>query len=346
MSRRIERTGAPPESWTALARVAGSFYHEPLWVETIARTFKFPLDCLTAFEGDRPVAALALASVPSLGGRPHLVSFPFSYVAGSIGDPAADADLARYAIALAGERRVRYLEIKRPGAPALVEPLVRVARYHTFEVPLAGGSDAVWTTLDGDSTRRGIRKAQKTGLRVERVADRAGWEAMAAFQDDTARRHGLPAPPRHFWREGVTGLAAHDLARAYLAFADGTRPVAGITVWTAPSRWIYAFGGADSRYLDRRPNHLLLWTAMADAMAEGSQVFDLGRAAPEQEGLVTFKRRWGGQPVPLAYDYWPAPRGVHLAPRNRGPLRVAARVWSALPLGITRLGSSLYRYLG
>ncbi len=346
MSRRIERTAAPPDAWASLARTHGSFYHEPRWLETIAGMFRFPLDCLTVYDDDRPVAALPLATVPALGGRPHLVSFPFSYVTGSIGDPTADADLARHAIDLARERRVRYLEIKRAGEPALVEPLVRVSRYHTFEVPLAGGSEAVWATLDGDSTRRGIRKAQKGGLRIERVSDGQGWDAMAAFQDDTARRHGLPAPPRRFWREGVTGLAEHGLARAYLAFADTTRPIAGITVWTAPSRWIYAFGGADPSHLGRRPNHLLLWTALTDAIAEGVQIFDLGRAAPEQESLVTFKRRWGGQPKPLAYDYWPAARGVHLAPRNRGPLRMAARVWSALPLGVTRLGSSLYRYLG
>ncbi len=346
MSRRIERTSAPPESWAQLARAEGSFYHEPRWVETIGAIFGYRLDCLTVFDGDRPVAALPLATVPSLGGRPHLVSFPFSYVTGSVGDRDADADLVHYAVDLARERRVRYLEIKRRGEPPLAAPLVRVSRYHTFEVPLAAGSDAVLATLDGDSTRRGIRKAQKSGLRIERVGDPRGWEDMAAFQDDTARRHGLPAPPRRFWREGVTGLATDGLARAYLAFGEGARPIAGITVWTAPRRWIYAFGGADSRHLDRRPYHLLLWTAMTDAIAEGVQIFDLGRAAPEQEGLVTFKRRWGGQPVSLAYDYWPAARGVHLAPRNRGPLRLAARVWSALPLGVTRLGSSLYRYLG
>jgi hypothetical protein len=74
--------------------------------------------------------------------------------------------------------------------------------------------------------------------------------------------------------------------------------------------------------------------------------FDLGRAAPEQAGLVEFKVRWGGQPVPLAYDYWPRVAGLHAARRDRGLLAVAPRLWSLLPPAVARWGSRFYRYLG
>jgi hypothetical protein len=84
---------------------------------------------------------------------------------------------------------------------------------------------------------------------------------------------------------------------------------------------------------------------MQDAAAAGCD-FDMGRAAPEQTGLVEFKRRWGGQAIPLAYDYWPEPGGMNIAPRDRGPMTAIAAVWSHLPPGIARLGSGLYRYLG
>jgi hypothetical protein len=90
---------------------------------------------------------------------------------------------------------------------------------------------------------------------------------------------------------------------------------------------------------------VLLWTAIQDAIAAGRR-FDMGRAAPEQEGLVEFKRRWGGQALPLAYDYWPTPAGLNVAARDRGSMAAVAAVWSRLPAGIARLGSGLYRYLG
>jgi hypothetical protein len=82
-----------------------------------------------------------------------------------------------------------------------------------------------------------------------------------------------------------------------------------------------------------------------DAAAEGV-AFDLGRAAPEQTGLVEFKRRWGGEPVPLAYDYWPTAAGINVAPRDAGTLAIAGKAWSHLPASIARRGSFLYRYLG
>jgi hypothetical protein len=90
---------------------------------------------------------------------------------------------------------------------------------------------------------------------------------------------------------------------------------------------------------------VLLWTAIQDAIAAGRK-FDLGRVAPEQKGLLEFKRRWGGHPIPLAYDYWPEPGGLNLAARDRGLMAVAATVWARLPAGLTRLGARLYRYLG
>jgi hypothetical protein len=62
--------------------------------------------------------------------------------------------------------------------------------------------------------------------------------------------------------------------------------------------------------------------------------------------LLEFKRRWGGQAIPLAYDYWPAPAGLNVAARDRGALSRMAAVWSRLPSGVARLGARLYRYLG
>ena len=61
--------------------------------------------------------------------------------------------------------------------------------------------------------------------------------------------------------------------------------------------------------------------------------FDLGRVAPEQEGLLEFKRRWGGQALPLAYDYWPEPGGLNLAARDRGSMAAWRRSGPACRLG-------------
>jgi lipid II:glycine glycyltransferase (peptidoglycan interpeptide bridge formation enzyme) len=131
----------------------------------------------------------------------------------------------------------------------------------------------------------------------------------------------------------------------YLAFTRAGKRAAAITVWKGPRAWIYGFGASDPAYLDQRPNHVLLWAAMKDAMVAGCN-FDLGRVAPEQAGLLEFKRRWGGQAIPLAYDYWPEPGGLNVAARDRGILATAASVWRRLPAPFARLGAGHYRNLG
>jgi hypothetical protein len=168
---------------------------------------------------------------------------------------------------------------------------------------------------------------------------------MAQLEERTAHGHGLPAPPRNFFLEGCRELQRGGLADLYLAFTSAGAPAAAITLWKGPRSWIYAFGASDPAHLEHRPNHVLIWAAMQDAAKAGHR-FDLGRAAPEQQGLVEFKRRWGGQPIPLAYDYWPEPRGLNVARRDRGPMAAMATVWSRLPAPVARLGSGLYRYLG
>jgi hypothetical protein len=161
----------------------------------------------------------------------------------------------------------------------------------------------------------------------------------------TARRHGVPAPPRRFFIDRCRQLQQRGLATLLLARLATGEVAAGIVLWKGRTNWIYAFGASVPALLAVRPNHVLLWRAMQDAIAAGV-TFDLGRAAPEQTGLVEFKTRWGGVPTPLAYDYWPSASGLNVARRDRGVLGLGAAVWSRLPAAVTRWGSGLYRYLG
>jgi lipid II:glycine glycyltransferase (peptidoglycan interpeptide bridge formation enzyme) len=199
--------------------------------------------------------------------------------------------------------------------------------------------------LNADSTRRGIRKAEKAGVRVERASSPAEWEAFARLEDVTARGHGLPAPPHAFFTVMCAGLQREGFSDLYLGYLADGRLAAGTVVWKGAREWIYAFNASDPHMLDHRPNHALLWTAIRDAAAAGV-TFDLGRAAPEQKSLVEYKTRWGGQPVPLLYDYWPEATGLNVARRDAGLLALAGRAWRLLPLPLTQAGSRLYRYLG
>ena len=345
-SLSIVRSGEPPPDAEAYARSQGTFYHLPQWAECLRDMYRLRMEWYSARNGDRLVGLLPVAEVPPLLGPRRLVSLPFSYAAGPLAaDPRSADALVEAVRERAQDRGIRRIELKSRGEFAPAPGFHRTSHYSTYEVSIEGGEAGVWSRLHPGSTQRSIRKGQKAGLVVRRGETAADWLIMAQLEERTAHSHGVPAPPRRFFTEGCQRLQRAGLASVYVAFTPAEAPAAAITVWKGPRSWIYGFGASDPGQLEHRPNHLLIWTAIQDAISAGCG-FDLGRVAPEQEGLLEFKRRWGGQAIPLAYDYWPEPGGLNVAARDRGALATAASLWSRLPARIARLGAGLYRYLG
>jgi hypothetical protein len=348
----ITTTTEPEADWGAYARDHGSFYHLPQWAECLHDIYRLRVEYYSARTSWTPGIAeglqgiLAVAEIPPLLGPRRMVSLPFSYAAGPLASQAAIAEALVSAVRdNARARRIPRVEIKSRGEYPPAPGYHRTSHYSTYEVPTDGGEAKVWSRLHPGSTQRSIRKGEKAGIVVRRGDTAQDWLIMAELEERTAHGHGLPAPPRRFFTEGCLRLQNQGLAELYLAFTRTGQRAAAITIWKGPRAWIYGFGASDPAHLDQRPNHVVLWAAIRDAIAAGCS-FDLGRVAPEQGGLLEFKRRWGGQAIPLAYDYWPEPGGLNIAARDRGILAAAASLWSRLPAPVARLGTGLYRYLG
>ena len=344
----VTRHAEPPPGWDALTRAHGSFYHDRRWLSEIVRCFGYRLHVLTVGPDQAPSGGLALAEVPTLLGARRLVSFPFSFIAGSMAvDAETHVALATEARMLAAELRVRRLELKQmDGAQPLAPELTRSTRYTTFRISTEGGEQAVWKRLHVTSTQQRIRKGQKAGVTAIDGTSEADWLAMAQLEERVQQGHGVPAPPRRFFLDSLRRLQQAGLVDLYLARIPDGRVAAGFVMFKGVREWIYAFSASDPALVrEYRATHVLLWAGLQRAAAAGVTL-DLGRTAPEQASLAEFKQRWGAQPVPLAYDYWPTAGGLGQAPRDRGLLALAARVWAALPAPLARLGSTLYRYLG
>ena len=341
----IEHSSQPPAGWDDFARAHGGFYHASEWTLQLSRAFRFPATFLVARERGEVAAILPLVSTRSLLGRRRLVSLPFSYAAGPLArDANAALALVDEARAIGERSGIPSVEIKTANAKLpIASGFHRSLHYSRYVLDTSGGAQAILARLHANHVRRGIRKAEKQ-LLLERAGDVEGWRTMARLQQETSRRHGLPAPPDGFFVDSCRRLQERHLAALYLARNAQGRAVAAVVVWIGPREWIYAFGASRPDDWELRPNHLLLWGAIQDAAAAGA-TFDFGRAAPEQRGLVEFKQHWGGVPEPLSYDFWPRASGLDTLPRDRGPLALAARAWARLPLSVTRRASALYRYL-
>lgn len=336
----------PQTGWRELAGELGGFYHEPAWIDALRSAFGFRTYYLGARDGGELTGILPLAEVPALLGPRRLVSLPFSFAAGPVGRSSEIVeDLCAAAVDLARSRGISRIELKHWSSSRIGSAqFQRVSRYNHYRIHTREGSERVWSSLHS-SVRRGISKARKTGMRVVRGDAREQWRTVAELQERTSRRLGLPAPGRRFFEDTCRALQAQGMSDLYLALLPDGDPAAAVVIWKHPSSWIYAFGPSRPEYLQSRPVHLLLSEVLEDAVRSGVEL-DLGRAAPEQEGLVEFKRRWGGVEYRLDYDYWPRAAGLNVQSRVSGPMRLTGKVWSALPLAITRRAAFLYRYIG
>jgi hypothetical protein len=344
----IRRSATTPPGWDDLARTRGCFYHESTWITGLSATLNYCVHWLTAHRGEVLVGGLALAEVPGLLGGHRLVSFPFSFVAGSMAvDAEAEMALAEAARDLATATGAKRVELKQLGdAHALAPGFERSTRYSTYRVATGDGEAALWKRLHRTSTQQRIKKGEKAGVQVVEGRSEEDWLAMAKLEEEVQRGHGAPAPPRRIFLELGRRLQEAGLADLYLAKVPDGSIAAGYVMFTGQREWVYAFSAADPRYVNEfRPIHVILWAGLQRAAAKGILV-DLGRTAPEQASLAEFKQRWGSEVTPLAYDYFPGVGGLAAKRRDGGVLSLATTVWSHLPRPVARMGSALYRYLG
>jgi hypothetical protein len=85
-----------------------------------------------------------------------------------------------------------------------------------------------------------------------------------------------------------------------VCFKDKT-PLASIITLRHKGILTYKYGCSDERCHNLGSMQALFWNAITEAKTAGLREFDLGRTDLQNEGLATFKRRWGAVPSALTY---------------------------------------------
>ena len=93
--------------------------------------------------------------------------------------------------------------------------------------------------------------------------------------------------------------------------------------------------------LSLRPNDVIQWHAIHDAVREGFRRYDFGEVAQENRDLAAFKSKWGTEAIRLYRYYYLAPEAVESgygsleAESERLARRLTAAVWRRVPLRAT-----------
>jgi len=254
------------------------------------------------YEKKRSVAGVPFYKALSMGSFP---AFDSSLSAVQVLDP-----LIRYCRGHA----FTFLDINSFGTPHGTEMLhefnFEISKRWEFLVTLGKTEEELWKTVHSKK-RNLIRKGQKEGIRVARVYDSEEVMQFRVLAIETYKRKteqgiSFPRPAEEAYHRLLKEqLIDTGLGRLYLAY-DGNQPISGAFFAGFNGSAYYMLSSAGEEGLKKAAPDLVLWTAMADYLNEGFNLFNLGGISGkdlngqplEQSGLYHFKIRFGADVYP------------------------------------------------
>ena len=318
-----------------------SIFQHPQWLALLQRQYGYALSAWSVVEPSGAiVAGLPVASVESrLTGR-RLVAIPFSDLCPPlVATQAREAQRTLVRIIEGAQARARLpLEIRAP-----VEGLSgaqTAGRFLHHWLDLTVTPEALARSIK-PALRRGVAKARREGLVVERTVNRGALEEFFRLHVRTRRRQGVPTQPKRFIL-GLMDLFDRGLGCVFVV-RHRHRPVAAAVFLMFNRGLIYKYGASDERFLNLRPNNLLFDEAIRWGVESGARELDFGRCDIENSGLAAFKRGWGCAEEVLVYTYLgaPAPTGE---PRGAHVLEMIIR--NSPAFAGRAIGELLYRHAG
>ncbi len=283
-----------------------------------------------------------------LTGR-RLVSLPFSDHCEPL--VTTDEELETLSGALVRESRQgrwSYLEM-RPLRPfQIATPLRRTGMTYAFhQLDLAPSLNTLFRNFHKSSTQRKIRRAEREGLTYREGSTQ---ELLGQFYElvrITRKRHKLPPQSREWFANLMDCFGEALKIRVAL---KGDQALAAMLTIRHKDTLVYKYGCSDSRFNNLGGMHLLFWKAIQEAKASGLRSLDFGRCDAGQQGLITFKNRWGATQSVLTYSrYGIAETSTHIFDlyAKEWKSRAAKYALSNSPSCILSIiGKFAYRHIG
>ena len=317
-----------------------TFFHRIGWREVLERCFGHRTHYLLAERGESLAGILPLAEVKSLLFGHALVSLPFCAVAGvAASDEPARQALHEAAAALGQRIGAQHLELRNAQAREPGWP--RQDLYASFRKALAPGVEANLLAIPRKQ-RAMVRKGIKNRLASELDP---GVDRFFRLYADNVHRHGTPPLPLRYF-EALRKTFAGD-AEVLTVVDPAGKPMSSVLSFYFKDEVLPYYAGDCVDARDLAANDFKYWELMRRACERGARIFDFGRSK-QGTGPYDFKRNWGFEPEPLAYEYClyrrsSIPQNNPLNPRYRALIAL----WRRLPLPVVNLvGPHLAKSLG
>jgi FemAB-related protein (PEP-CTERM system-associated) len=317
-----------------------TFFHRIGWKNVIEESFGHKTHYVLAERDGRIVGVLPLAEVRSLLFGSALVSLPFCAYGGVAAvETEAVTALHAHARQLGENLGVAHLELRDRASREPSWPQQDL--YVTFRRAILPEPDDNLAAIPRKQ-RAMVRKGVARGLSSRIDADPNRFFELYA---DNMHRHGTPPLAKRYF-EALHRTFGRDCE--VLTVTDpGGKPVSSVLSFYFRDEVLPYYAGDVDAARELAANDFKYWELLRRACERGLRIFDFGRSK-RGTGAFAFKKNWGLEPMPLAYEYC-------LYRRERIPehnplnpkYRVLMALWRHLPIPVANLvGPHLVKGLG
>jgi hypothetical protein len=330
--------------WDKLVRSHqdASFFHSTSWAGVLHDTYGHTPHYFCTLNDERLSAVFPVMEVNSpLTGR-RGVSLPFTDESLFLSDGSSTAEEVFQEVINFGRiRKWKYLEcrgIKNPSKAA--SPSLS---FFGHVLPLSDREDRMFARLES-RVRRGIRKAERSNVRVEISQTMESVRAFYSLHCKTRRRHGLPPQSFSFFKSIFQHVLSKDLGFVVLG-SYREKPIVAAVFFHFGDKAIYKFGASETAFNRLCGNNLIMWEAIKSYSAKGFALLHFGRSSIANEGLRQFKLSFGTEEYKIDYFKYDFRNEAFVTDRDKvfGWFNGGFRL---MPIPLSRIvGILLYRHL-
>jgi len=179
---------------------------------------------------------------------------------------------------------------------AILQPLA------CYRIDLAGKSEADLMASYHSKTRYSVRAALASNA-TWRIAGREELPTFQKLLEQTGEKDGFHVRPVEYLYDMCDALGSDNFL-LFLVEVEGEAVAGSILLRTGGKTW-HLLGGCSGEHKEVQPNYLMQWAMQTWSMEQGCFLYDMRGVAGEQdkttplEGLLRFKKRFGGELVPL-----------------------------------------------